>query len=107
MTHLNTPSGNTQPIHIVYSTDSICAPCPHRRLEVCDAQEKIAALDQAHAKALALHETKTMTWQEAKERIAGRITLPTFRNICASCEWQSSGICESMLQSFLEKKTIA
>lgn len=94
---------NTQ-ITITKETDSICHPCPHRVEKLCHSQEKVSALDQAHAEALGLAAIKTLTWQEAKQRIKEKMTLAQFHQTCASCEWKQYGICENVLSEFLSEE---
>lgn len=98
MALLNALDGDATNIDIVNHTDSICAPCPSRRNQLCESQTKIAALDQAHSQALELDSITSITWQEAKQRIADNITLETFHRICAGCEWKAYGICENVLR---------
>ncbi len=91
----------TTAIKIVPYTDSICAPCPHRRNLRCDSQEKIDRLDQAHANALHIKTNTTITWQDAKEKIKQHLTLEQFHAMCEPCEWKKLGICENILTQFL------
>ncbi|MDX1901714.1 MAG: DUF1284 domain-containing protein [Gammaproteobacteria bacterium] len=88
---------NTE-IKIVSHTDSICAPCPHRRELLCTSQDKISTLDQAHAAAIHVQPNTTITWKNAKENISKHLTLEKFHTICASCEWKKYGMCEGVLK---------
>lgn len=97
MAELNGPDGDTTSINIVGHTDSICAPCPNRRNLSCTTQEKIDKLDAAHAEALQILPGQTITWGEAKEKIASHIPLSTFHRICEGCEWKAYGICEQVI----------
>lgn len=101
MSHLNAKNGEATVIHITPTSDSICQPCPHRRGTSCNTEPSIAHLDAAHSKALALHGHRQITWGEAKQRLKEKISLETFHDICASCSWQASGICETALKAFL------
>lgn len=92
-------------ITITLNSDNICHPCPHRRDMLCQSQEKIAVLDQAHAQALDLKEHQTITWEEAKQLIKEKMTLNRFHQICSSCQWKRYGICENVLSEFLDKET--
>jgi uncharacterized protein len=91
------------PIHVTEHTDSICAPCPHKRELKCASQEKIASLDKSHAEVLKLQPDETLTWAQAKERIKKHMTLEKFHKICEPCSWKSYGLCESVLTKFLGK----
>lgn len=95
-------SDNTA-IKITTHTDSICAPCPHKKEKNCEMQEKIKLLDHAHSSALNIKTTSMITWGEAKTRIKENLTLDTFHKICATCSWKTSGICERVLRDFLSK----
>lgn len=48
----NGVKGDDTPIEVVAKTDSICSPCPSKRGDLCETQEKIEKLDNAHAKIL-------------------------------------------------------
>lgn len=102
METLRSSHGGEMPIHVVSHTDSICEPCPHRVNQSCTTEEKITVLDRAHAGALQISGGDTLTWNEAKEKIADHISLDTFHRICATCSWKASGICEKALTQFLD-----
>jgi len=103
--HLTTASAGEQTSIMVSGyTDSVCAPCPHKRGKACQAQAKVSQLDKAHAKALGLQIGEKLTWQAAKQRITERIDLAKFNQICQPCEWKSLGICEAALEAFLTAK---
>jgi uncharacterized protein len=101
MAILNSAHGNNTPIQIVSYTDSICDPCPHRAGTACATEKKIASLDKAHAAALHMKPGETITWNDAKNNIAEKMSLETFHHICASCDWKKYGICEAALKTFL------
>lgn len=105
MNVLTSCHGDQTPIHIINHTDSICAPCPNRRDKNCTTQEKITALDHAHAHALEIKPDTTVTWGEAKQLIAEKISLEKFHEICATCSWKELGICEGVLTRFLASGT--
>lgn len=88
-------------IHIVSHTDSICAPCPHRTDLLCNSQQKINQLDQAHAEALDIKSNTTISWKDAKQQIKNHLTLEKFHQICEPCDWKKFGICEKILTEFL------
>lgn len=103
MDALNHPSGDATQIQVTNHTDSICSPCPHRTDKTCTSQKKIDRLDDAHAKALAIQTDDVLTWSEAKSRIAEKISLDIFHQICAGCEWKKYGMCEEVLKK-LDRK---
>ena len=59
---LRAPGGDDTVIEVTGATDDICAPCPKRRDTLCTEQDKIAALDRRHARALGLFVGSTLTW---------------------------------------------
>jgi hypothetical protein len=83
-------------ITVTPHTDSICAPCPHRRELRCENQTRISQLDNAHQTVLNLPET--LTWGDAKKRIKEHMTLEKFHAACESCQWKQYGMCESALK---------
>lgn len=99
---LNSPHGDNTLIQVTSKTDSICTPCPHRLGKDCQTEEAIAILDHAHANALDIKAKDTLSWGEAKKRIADKITLDRFHEICQTCSWKKYGICEGVLSEFLD-----
>lgn len=100
VTLLNSDQGNETQIEVVGKTDSICSACPHRHeLNQCHDEAKTQVLDKAHAQALGLKNGDSLTWNEAKKFIAGKIDLEKFHKICATCSWKSLGICEEILKA--------
>jgi uncharacterized protein len=91
-------------IEVVGHTDDVCQPCPHRRNLNCATQTKIDKLDQAHAVALNIKAGDVLTWRAVKKLIAQNISVEKFQKICAPCEWQKLGICETALQNLLTAK---
>jgi|SRR5579885_732909 hypothetical protein len=101
MDQLNSIHGDETLITISGHTDSICDPCPNRLGRKCSTEEKVTGLDNAHAAALEIKPGTSITWGEAKKRIAEKITLAKFNQICATCSWKEYGICEGVLTRFL------
>jgi uncharacterized protein len=100
---LRNENGYDTPIKVVRETDSICTACPHSRGTKCNTEETIVPLDDAHAEALGLKEGDVLSWGEAKELIRENIDLSKFKTICATCSWQSLGICEIALSKFIRE----
>jgi hypothetical protein len=98
---LNTSDGDELLIEVTEHTDSICAPCPHKREILCESQAKIERLDKAHAAALDIKAGDKLTWPQAKQRIAQQMTIEKFHQICEPCNWKSLGLCEGALTGFL------
>ncbi len=94
---LRGPGGEELEIEVTGAADSICAPCPNRRGELCETETKIRRLDDAHAEVLGLSPGQVLTWGEAQARIAGRFTVEVHRRACDGCGWLELGICEQAL----------
>jgi uncharacterized protein len=95
---LDAPDGDAECITITSHTDSICQPCPHRRDTLCEQQDKITQLDNAHANALGWEVGTTLSWGEAKQQIKQNFTMEKFHDICATCSWKELGICETVFK---------
>lgn len=93
---LRAENGTETVIEITPQTDNICAPCPKRRGRLCTNEEKIAALDQRHAKALGLTAPSRLTWGEALSR-ARDVAPNDLDRLCAGCQWLPMGMCKSAL----------
>lgn len=94
---LRAEGGEATVIEVVAAADDICAPCPRRRGEGCEAQGRIDRLDAAHAFALNLAPGDRLTWGEAKARIRASVPSGSLRRLCAGCEWEPLGLCEAAL----------
>ncbi len=99
MTTLNAPGGDELPIAVAPDTDSICAPCPHRRGTLCESEAKVRQLDAQHKTVFALKNDTLLTWSYFKHILQSTLTIDKFNKICDGCEWKASGICESVLRS--------
>lgn len=93
--------GDATPIQVVGSTDSICAPCPNRQGESCTTDAKIRQLDSAHSAVTGIKPGDRLTWKEAKQILARRMTLERFNEACAPCSWRSLGACERALNRLI------
>ena len=101
---LRAPGGDDTVIEVTGATDDICAPCPKRRDTLCTEQDKIAALDRRHARALGLFVGSTLTWGEAKRRIIKRVPPGSLETLCAGCQWLELGLCEQALSGLHAEK---
>lgn len=104
MGRLRAKGGDATVIEVTGATDDICAPCPKRRGDACAVQDKIARLDDAHARALALKPGDRMTWGQAKARIRLHVRPGSLKNLCTGCEWEPYGMCESALAALHRQK---
>jgi len=89
--------GDRTMIEVVAGSDSVCTPCPNRRGESCATEDKISALDRNHTAAHGIGPGQTLSWGEARRRIAGRMSVEAHRQACAPCSWRSMGVCEAAL----------
>lgn len=94
---LRAEGGDATVIEVVGAADDICAPCPKRRGEGCEAEAKIDALDAAHGFALNLAPGDRLTWGEAKARIRASVPTGSLRRLCSGCDWEPLGLCEAAL----------
>ncbi|MBR4201485.1 MAG: DUF1284 domain-containing protein [Oscillospiraceae bacterium] len=80
-------------VRLVSGADTLCAACPNCRGGICDAQEKVAALDAALLAKGGLPDSP-QAWHLFAEA-AGRNILATdlFDKICADCQWY--GLCKA------------
>ncbi len=97
MGRLRAVGGDATLIEVAGAADDICAPCPKRQGEGCEAGGKIARLDAAHARALNLAPGDRLTWGEAKARIRAAVPAGSLRHLCAGCEWEPLGLCAAAL----------
>jgi hypothetical protein len=97
MGRLRAAEGDATRIEVIGSLDDICAPCPKNRGHACAVQDKIDRLDAAHAAALSLCTGDVLTWGEAKGRIRAAVAPGALRTLCAGCEWEPYGMCETAL----------
>lgn len=90
-------------IQIVTGLDDICSACPQKipQFNICQSQNKIAQLDQAHADILDLQDQKIITFAQAKNKIKQQMSLKHFHQACKPCEWKAIGVCEDALKKIL------
>ncbi len=96
---LRSESGDQTEIEVVGDTDAICTPCPKRRGNLCENQDKIATLDARHARALGLFVGSKLTWGEAQRRIIKRVPPGSLKQLCKGCQWLELGLCETALKA--------
>lgn len=97
MGRLRARNGDATLIEVIAALDDICAPCPKRRGSACATQDKIDALDHAHAEALGLRPGDRLSWGEAQNRIRARVPPGSLKTLCRGCEWEPYGMCEAAL----------
>ena len=104
---LHQEGGDETLITVTREADVICGPCPHRRGQGCASQEKIDGLDARHAARLNLVDGETLTWAEAKTRIAAKVKSGDLSDLCKDCQWLELGLCEDALAKLIKSKTSA
>lgn len=83
---------------IISGCDDICAACPHLiqggsgTQELCDGEEKIAAID-ANVRAFLGVSEGFYTCEELERKVKNELTEAVFDMICAPCEWKQRGVC--------------
>jgi hypothetical protein len=102
MDGLRAPDGDNTEIEVIGIVDDICAPCPKRRGNLCQVQEKIEQIDARHAEALALRPGDKLTWGEAKARMKSSVRREDLRHLCKGCQWLELGLCEAALRDLLQ-----
>lgn len=95
---LRAAGGDDTVIEVTGTADAICAPCPKRLGDGCEAQGRIDRLDRAHAAALDLAPGDRLTWGEARARIRASVAPGSLKTLCAGCEWERYGLCEAALR---------
>ena len=101
---LHQDGGDDTVITVTHEADVICAPCPHRRGKGCASQDKIDGLDARHAERLGLTNGDILTWGEAKDRIATRVSKGDLSILCNTCQWLELGLCEEALAKLIDQK---
>ena len=75
------------PVTLHSGADDLCAACPHCRGGLCDAQEKVTALDAAVSAHCRLPDS-SQPWRMLAETVRMEILeTPAFHEICARCQW--------------------
>ena len=104
---LHQEGGDETLITVTREADVICGLCPHRRGQGCVSQEKIDGLDARHAARINLVDGETLTWAEAKTRIAAKVKSGDLFDLCKGCQWLELGLCEDALAKLIKSKTSA
>ncbi len=88
------------PVELVFSTDELCAACPHRLGEdLCRTNEKVKTFDRKTAECFHLEE-KTYIYQDVIREIRAAATSEIMDYICKDCSWYPVSACrERVLRS--------
>lgn len=88
------------------SADILCAACPRYVNGRCQsdlgAEDRARERDRAVLRALELESGDSLPAGRVYDRIRERISLAAMEQICAGCEWQSSGYCAEGLAALKE-----
>lgn len=80
-------------IQLVFTTDSLCEACPHKRGEdLCDSQDNVKSFDRRTIEAFDLKE-KTYIYSELIDMINRSMTEARLRAICEGCGWIDRSAC--------------
>ena len=80
-------------IQLVFTTDSLCASCPHMRGEdLCDSQDNVKAFDRRMIEEFGLEE-KEYIYSEITQTIDAQMTENLLRTICRGCSWIDCSAC--------------
>lgn len=81
--------------------DAICAGCPNNPSGICEADEKVRAIDRRAVAAMGLHIGDALPWRSLCRSAERNIITPgRLREVCGDCEW--IGICGKMAESETE-----
>ena len=80
-------------IQLVFTTDSLCASCPHMRSEdLCDSQDNVKTFDRRMIEEFGLEE-KEYIYSEITQTIDAQMTENRLRTICRGCSWIDCSTC--------------
>ena len=80
-------------IRLTFSTDALCAQCPHKKGEdLCATQEKVKGFDRKTVEAFGLEE-KEYVYQDLIRQIDARMTPELLAHICEGCSWSPVSAC--------------
>lgn len=100
MTALIADLRREEKITVQTGADQLCAVCPNLTGNGGCAlgTEDVLRRDMAALEVLKLAPGDELTWQQAKNRLAG-LTEQSFQAVCGDCRWQKEGLCSlSLLQ---------
>lgn len=90
-------SGKPVTIRLKFSTDDLCASCPHMLgTDLCQTNEKVKRFDRKAAEYFQLEE-KEYIYQELVEKIRRKITPEILADICNGCSWYSVSACREKI----------
>ena len=76
-----------QKVLIKSELDDICLKCPENKLEKCNSEDKVVALDKNVLECLSINDGEIHIWSEIKLKANQKITKEQFKNICSDCKW--------------------
>lgn len=76
------------PVELAGGADRVCAFCPNRRGELCEAQEKVARYDRAVLDRCGLAAGQILPFGTLEALAEARILAPGAREaVCGDCQW--------------------
>lgn len=90
-------SEKSTPIELVFSTDDLCACCPHMLgTDLCEFNENVKRYDAEVIEYFHLKE-KTYIYQDITRKIREDMTPEMLENICGGCSWYPVSACRKVL----------
>ncbi len=85
------------PVEIVFSTDDLCACCPHMLGEnLCESNENVNRYDAGVIKHFHIEE-KVYIYQDITREIRKKMTPEILKDICGGCSWYPISACRKIL----------
>ena len=80
-------------IRLVFSTDTLCQPCPNKRGEgLCKSQDNVSRFDSKTIQYFNLEE-KEYIYQDIVREINSQMTPEILKDICSGCGWYPISSC--------------
>lgn len=90
-------SEKSTPIELVFSTDDLCACCPHMLgTDLCEFNENVKRYDAKVIEYFHLKE-KTYIYQDITRKIREGMTPEMLEDICGGCSWYHVSACRKVL----------
>lgn len=90
-------SEKSTPIELVFSTDDLCACCPHMLgTDLCEFNENVKRYDAKVIEYFHLKE-KTYIYQDITRKIREGMTPEMLEDICGGCSWYPVSACRKVL----------
>lgn len=87
-------------VELVTGPDDICRAYPPDELNHCSGT--VHQLDDAVLAKLGFKPGERLSWREVCDRISQKVVPADIGHLCASCPWQSYGVCQEGVQYIAE-----